>query len=154
MNCYKEAIGVMTEQFGHDVAMSLATVSGDKANVRVINAYFKQDSFFITTYLLSNKMKEILANPNVALCYNLFVAHGTGINLGNPILEQNSALSTELREVFCAFYDRHVDETDPNTCILKIELIDAVICTNNAKYIIDVLKKTAEKQNFVNDIVV
>lgn len=154
MDVYAEAIQVITEQFGHDVAVSLATVSGDRPNVRIVNAYFAEDAFYITTYGLSSKMREIAANPRVAICHNLFVAHGTGADLGSPVAEQNSALRAVLREVFCAFYDRHVNESDPNTCILRVSLSDAVVFTRDAKYLVDFTARVAEKQAFVNDIVV
>jgi uncharacterized pyridoxamine 5'-phosphate oxidase family protein len=67
MNYFNEAIMVMKELYGRDVAMSLATVNGEKPNARVINAYFKADTFYVTSYSLSNKMKEIAKNPRVAL---------------------------------------------------------------------------------------
>lgn len=37
-------------------------------------------------------MKEITKNPNAALNHNLFVAHGIGNNIGNPLEEQNREL--------------------------------------------------------------
>lgn len=58
----------------------------------MINAYYKENAFYITTYSLSNKMKEITKNPNAALNHNLFVAHGIGNNIGNPLEEQNREL--------------------------------------------------------------
>jgi general stress protein 26 len=153
MDVFGEAIQVMAEQFGHDVAVSLATVSGGRPNVRVVNAYFAEDAFYITTYGLSNKMKEIAANPHVAICHNLFVGHGTGANLGSPVAERNSALREVLREVFCAFYEWHVNEADPSTCILKVTLSDAAVFTQDAKYLVDFDSHTANKQPFVNDII-
>lgn len=153
MDVHAEAIQVITEQFGHDVAVSLATISGDRPNVRMVNAYFDEDAFYITTYGLSSKMKEIAANPHVAICHDLFVAHGTGANLGSPVAEQNCALRAVLREVFCAFYDRHVNEADPNTCLLKVTLSDAVVFTQDSKYLVDFETHSAAKHAFVNDII-
>lgn len=127
MNYFDEAVTVMKELYGHDVAMPLATVNGDKANIRVINAYYKENAFYITTYALSNKMKEIETNPNVALNHNLFVAHGIGENIGNPLEERNRDLREELKQVFFTFYDKHVCEEEPNTCILKVDLTDALV---------------------------
>jgi len=66
-NYFNEAIAVMQGLYGKDTAMSLATVNGDKVNIRVVNAYYKENAFYVTTYALSNKMKEILKNSNVAL---------------------------------------------------------------------------------------
>lgn len=153
MNYFNEAIEVMKELYGRDVAMSLATVNGDRANIRVINAYYKESVFYITTYSLSNKMKEIMKNPNVALNHNLFVAHGLGENIGNPLEEQNKELRAELRQVFCAFYDKHVCEEDKNTCILKITLIDSLVFAHDYKYFIDFKHKTATREECVIDII-
>ncbi len=55
--------------------------------------------------------------------------------------------------MFCAFYDRHVNEADPNTCLLKVTLSDAVVFTSDARYLVDFTARAAEKQAFVNDIV-
>jgi len=143
---------VMKELYGRDVAMSLATVNGDKANVRVINAYYNENIFYITTYSLSNKMKEITINPNVALNHNMFVAHGLGKNIGNPLEEQNRELRKQLKHVFFAFYDKHVYEDDINTCILKITLTDSLVFAHDYKYFIDFKNKTAMREKFIVDI--
>ena len=153
MNCFIEAIKVMKELYGQDVAMSLATVNGDKANIRVINAYYMENAFYITTYSLSNKMKEITKNPNVALNHNLFVAHGIGNNIGNPLEEQNRELREELKQIFYVFYDKHVCEEDTNTCILKITLTDSLLFAHDYKYFIDFKHKTATREECLIDIV-
>lgn len=119
MNYYNEALAAMKKLYGKDTAMSLATVNNGNADVRVINAYYEENAFYITTYTLSNKMKEIALNSHVAVCHNLFVAHGNGRNIGHPLAPQNKELRDELRQVFYAFYDKHVNEADENTCILK-----------------------------------
>jgi hypothetical protein len=152
-NYFKEAAAVMTDLYGKDTAMSLATVNGDKANIRVVNAYYKENVFYVTTYALSNKMKEILKNPNVALNHHLFVAHGIGKNIGNPLDAPNLSLREELKRAFIAFYDKHVDEQDENTCILKISLNDALVFAHDFKYIIDFKNQTATREDFVVDIV-
>ncbi|MBW9173138.1 hypothetical protein [Clostridium estertheticum] len=42
MNYFNEAIALMKELYGRDVAMPLATVNRYKANIRVINTYYKE----------------------------------------------------------------------------------------------------------------
>lgn len=153
MSVYDEALQIMDELYGKDTAMPLATVKDGKADLRVVNAYYKDKAFYITTYALSNKMKEIALNPSVAVCHNLFIAHGSGRNIGHPRAPQNKELRDELRKVFCAFYDKHVDENDEYTCILKIDLSDALVFTNNFKYSIDFGTMTAAKESCVVDIV-
>lgn len=149
MNYFNEALEAMTALYGKDVVMSLATVNDGKANVRNINAYYKDKSFFVTTYALSRKMKDIKSNPSVALCNNMFVAHGEGKNIGNPLEESNKSLRDELRQVFSAFYDKHINESDKNTCILKITLTDAIVFANNYKYYINFKTMEALRDDFV-----
>lgn len=153
MDCFDESLKVMDELFGRDTAMSFATVNGEKPNLRVVNAYYKDAAFYITTYTLSNKMKEISANPHVAINHNLFVAHGLGENLGHPLDEGNKDLREELRHVFSSFYDRHVDEQDKNTCILKVELWDALVFAHDFKYFVNFAERTATKEKCVVDVV-
>jgi general stress protein 26 len=153
MNYFDEAEMVMKELYGRDVAMSLATVNGDKPNIRIVNAYYKENAFYVTTYSLSNKMKDIEKNPNAALNHNLLVAHGMGKNMGNPLEEQNRELREELKQAFCAFYDKHVCEEDPNTCILKITLTDSLVFAHDYKYVIDFEHKSASREDCVLDIV-
>lgn len=98
-------------------------------------------------------MKEITVNPHVAINHNLFVAHGVGENIGHPLSEGNESLRKELRRVFSAFCDRHVDERDRNTCILRIRLQDALVFAHDFKYFIDFEKRTATKKKCVVDIV-
>lgn len=153
MDVFREALSVMDELYGKDTAMPLATVNNGKANLRVVNAYYKGRAFYITTHALSNKMREIAANPSVAINHDLFVAHGLGENIGSPLDDKNKELREELRRVFCAFYDKHVNERDKNTCILKIKLTDALLFARDFKYLINFEDQTAIKQNCVIDII-
>lgn len=153
MNFFDEALHRMDELYGKDTAMPLATVKDGNADLRVVNAYYKEKAFYITTYALSSKMKEIALNPSVAVCHNLFVAHGNGRNIGHPLAPQNKELRDELRKVFCAFYEKHVDEADEYTCILKIDLTDALVFADGYKYRIDFQAMTATRENCAVDIV-
>jgi general stress protein 26 len=152
-NFYEEAINIMKELYGKDVPMSLATVNGDKVNIRMIDTYYKDEAFYGVTYALSHKIKEIKKNPNVALNHNLFVAHGIGKNIGHPLKRKNLELRDELREVFMAWYEKHNNEDDKNMCFLKITLTDVLVFANNYKYYIDFENKKAKKEKFVVDIV-
>lgn len=153
MNCFDEALHKMDELYGKDIAMPLATVKDGKADLRVVNAYYKEKAFYITTYTLSSKMEEIARNPSVAVCHNLFKAHGNGRDIGHPLAPQNKELRDELRKVFCSFYEKHVNEADEHTCILKIDLTDALVFADDYKYFIDFQSMTATRENCIVDIV-
>ena len=133
-----EPLSILTERFGHDTLISLATMDGNRPAVRIVNSYYEDGAFYTVTYALSNKMKQIKKNPEVAVCGEWFTAHGIGENLGYIRAEQNTAIAAKLREVFASWYGNgHTDESDPNTCILCVRLTNGVLFNNGTKYEID-----------------
>ncbi|HEX2925617.1 MAG TPA: pyridoxamine 5'-phosphate oxidase family protein [Ruminiclostridium sp.] len=153
MNNFESATAVMREQLGNDVVISLATCTEDGVNVRNVDGYYKDGFVYIITHTGTHKMKEIARNPNVAICKDLMCAQGIGENMGNPKEEPNKDLREELKRVFYQFYDRHVNEDDPGTCILRITLINAVAFSSDTKYVIDYKNAAATAAPFVNDII-
>ncbi|MDR0936131.1 MAG: pyridoxamine 5'-phosphate oxidase family protein [Oscillospiraceae bacterium] len=132
------ALELITERFGHDTLISLATIDGSRPAVRTVNAYYEDGAFYVVTYALSNKMKQLQINPNAAISGDWFTAHGIGENIGHPRDENNASFMAKLREVFVAWYTNgHIDENDPNTCILRVRLTDAVLFSHGTKYEID-----------------
>ena len=118
----------MTERFGHDALISLATVEKGKPYVRTVNSYYENGNFYIITYVLSNKMKQIEKEPEAAVCGNWFAARRVGKSLGYVGKKENALLAGKLQNIFSAWYDNgHVDETDLNTCILCIELTEGAL---------------------------
>lgn len=151
MDEFTLACEAMGRQFGRDNALSLATAADGNVSVRVVNAYYRDGHMYVVTDTSTRKMKEVTLNPRVALCKDLFSARGIGENIGGP--NDNRALADELRAAFSTWYDRHVNENDPGTCILRIRLTDAVVFTDDTKYVIDFAAKSAASRPFKNDIV-
>ena len=149
---FAEALKAMGDLYGQDVPMSLATDDDGSPNVRVIDVYFLDGAFYAVTHMKSCKMREIAKNPRVALNHVLFVARGEAENLGHPRAPGNEALRLELMRAFHKFYSRHVNEDDPDTCILKIAPGWALLFANDCKYIVDFKEKAATCQPFVADI--
>ena len=144
MSRYDEAIGILTERFGRDSLISVATLNGDGLSVRTVDGYYEDGAFYTVTWAPSNKMKQIALNPKVAICGEWFTAHGIGENFGHPHDEKNVELMAKLRKAFAAWYDNgHTDESSPNTCILRISLTDGVLFNQGTKYVIDFVNKTA-----------
>ena len=55
----QEARRIMEERFGHDCLIALATVDGTVPFARTVNSYYEDGCFYVITYALSNKMKQI-----------------------------------------------------------------------------------------------
>lgn len=134
----KKSQDIMVERFGRDTLISIATIYDNKPFVRIVNSYYENGAFYTVTHALSNKMKQIQTNPIVAVCGEWFTAHGIGENIGHMCDEQNCELAKKLREVFFQwYYNGHTDESDPNTCILRIQLTDGVLLSQGTRYDID-----------------
>ena len=138
MTDLERALAIMDERFGRDRMISLATSVNDLPSVRDVNGYYRDGSFYIITHALSGKMQQIAQNPRVAISGEWFSAHGLAENLGHVLKEENRELIFTLRQVFSSWYHNgHVDETDPNTCILRVRLTDAVLFKDGTRYAID-----------------
>lgn len=134
----QEAQEIMNERFQRDTVIALATMDGDMPWVRNVNSYYENGAFYVVTYALSNKMKQIQKQPSVAVCGEWFTAHGIGENLGYIRDKKNEEIASKLRAAFAAWYNNgHTNEADPNTCILCIHLTDGVLFSQGTRYEID-----------------
>ena len=129
---------IMDDRFSCDSLIALATVDGNHPAVRAVNSYYEDGSFYVVTYALSNKMKQIAANPAVSICGDWFTAQGTGENLGHVLLPEHADIMDKLRTVFAEWYDNgHVNESDENTVLLRLRLTSGVLFSNGTRYDID-----------------
>lgn len=143
----REALNIMRESFGRDTLISLATIGDGIPHVRTVNAYYEDGSFYLVTHAMSNKVKQLSASPNAAICGDWFTAHGIGINLGWIRSENNIHIAKKLREAFASWYSNgHINEDDTSTCILKIKLTDGVLYNRGRRYDIDFTEEEPEEQ--------
>ena len=137
----KEAEEILIERFGKDSIIALATTVDETPYVRNVNAFYVDGAFYVLTYGLSNKMKQIEVNPIVALAGDWFTAHGKGVNLGYFGKEENKDIANKMREAFSEWIDNgHNNFDDVNTCILRIDLIDGLLLSHGTRYEIDFSK--------------
>lgn len=137
----KDSELIMNNRFGKDNVIALATIENNIPYVRSVNAFYNDKAFYVITYALSNKMKQIENNPIVAISGEWFTAHGKGINLGYIGKDENTEIANKLRKVFIEWIDNgHNDFNDENTCVLCIELTDGILYSNSIRYDIDFSK--------------
>ena len=129
---------IMIERFGKDNVIALATTENGMPYVRNVNAFYENKAFYVITYGLSNKMKQIENNPIVAIAGDWFTAHGKGVNLGYFGKYENVEIAEKLRAAFAEWIDNgHNDFNDENTCILCIKLTDGLLLSQGTRYDID-----------------
>ncbi|MBQ5332439.1 MAG: pyridoxamine 5'-phosphate oxidase family protein [Oscillospiraceae bacterium] len=126
---------IMDERFCCDNVIALATCENDRPHVRNVNAFYENGSFYIITYALSDKIKQLEKNPHAAISGEWFTAHGIAENMGYIGNEENLTTADKLRAVFCEWIDNgHVDFNDKNTVILRIRLTDGVLFSEGKRY--------------------
>lgn len=129
---------IMKERFGKDQIIAIATVQDGKPYVRNVDGYYEDGAFYVITYALSNKMKQIEENPHVAISGDWFTAHGKGVNLGWFGKEENKNIAEKLKKAFQEWIDNgHNNFDDENTCILCIQLTDGILFSQGTRYDID-----------------
>lgn len=148
MNVYEKSIEVLTELFNRDFTFSLATVKGDMPAVRVVDTYYDNGAFWVVTYANSNKVNEIIANPRVALCNNLYSFKGKAFNVGHPLDKKNQEIREKLIEAFKPWYFAHNNENDENMCFVKVELEYGFFYKNGKGYKVEFIDKNAEEFPF------
>lgn len=137
----EESKRLMVERFGKDSIIALATLEDEMPHVRYVNAHYEDGAFYVITYGLSNKMKQMEKNPNVAIAGDWFTAHGKGENLGYFGKDENAEIAQKLREAFAEWIDNgHNNFSDVNTCILCIRLTEGVLFSHGTRYDIDFTK--------------
>ena len=139
MNTWNDqAERIMTERFGKDTVISLATVKNGIPYVRYVNTYYENGCFYTITYALSNKIRQIENDPIVAVAGEWFTAHGLATDLGYFGKEENIAIAEKLKTAFASWIDNgHTDLNDQNTVILCVKLTDAVLFSHGTKYEFD-----------------
>lgn len=129
---------LMNERFGKDTVIALATTTEGVPYVRYVNGYYEDGAFYVITYGISNKMKQLEKNPRAAIAGEWFTANGTGENLDYIYREENQKIAEKLKKAFAEWYDNgHNQYDDPNTSILRIRLTDGVLFSNGTRYDLD-----------------
>ena len=129
---------ILLERFSKDSLIALATSARNVPYVRTVDAFYENGAFYVLTYSLSGKMKQIEENPVVAVSGEWFTAHGKGINLGWFGSEENKKIADKMRSVFADWIDNgHNNFEDRNTIILRIELTEGLLFSQGTQYEID-----------------
>ncbi len=154
MDNFAAAMEVMTRKFSRDCQFAFATFGGSAPSVRFVDAYFDGKSFFVVTYSLSQKVKDIEKCHNVSLCtQNAYSFSGTAYNIGHPLAPDNAKIREKLTSVFSGWYFKHNDESDKNMCYLRIDPIAGFFHDKGTGYKVNFLERTAKIFPFDFDIV-
>lgn len=143
MNKYEKAMKLMEEFCGNgrDNVVALATIAlspddigNPRPAVRMVDAYYEDGVFYVSTDAKKNKTLEIEKNNEISICgLDLFAAQGRAENLGWVKDEKNAEIRAKMKEIF-EWFDAHGDEDNPDSIVLRITLTEGTITDNDQKY--------------------
>jgi uncharacterized pyridoxamine 5'-phosphate oxidase family protein len=158
MNKYEKAIRLMDEFCGNgkDNLIALATISlspnadeKPRPAVRMVDAYYEDGIFYVSSASWKNKTLEIAKNNEVSICgLDLFSAQGIAENLGWVKDEKNAEIRKKMKKYF-PWFEHHGNEDSPESIVLRITLKEGTITDNEQKYgewqyKVNFMNKTAE----------
>jgi len=159
MTKYENAMKLMGERCGNadkDNLIALATISlsanafgNPRPAVRMVDAYYEDGMFYVSTGARKGKMSEIEKNNEVAIGgIDWFVASGTAENLGWVKDEKNAEIRAKMKKIF-VWFDDHGNEDSRDSIVLRITLTNGTIIDNDQKYgewkyEVDFVNKTAK----------
>ncbi len=143
MSKYENAMKLMDEFCGNGkdnlialatIALSLNSNDNPRPVVRMVDAYYEDGVFYVSTDAKKNKTLEIEKNKQVSICgLDLFVAQGIAENLGWVKNEKNTEIRAKMKKYF-TWFDAHGDEDNPDSIVLRITLTEGTITDNENKY--------------------
>jgi len=157
MSKYENAMKLMEERCGNgkDNVIALATIAltpnaagNPRPAVRMVDAYYEDGVFYVSTDAKKSKTLEIEKNNEVAIGgLDWFVAQGTAENLGWVKDEKNAEIRAKMKKIF-VWFDDHGDEDNPNSIVLRIIPTSGTITDHDKKYgewqyKVDFVNKTA-----------
>lgn len=148
MTAYDKSLEVLNSLFNKDCTFVLATSAENCPSQRVVDTYLCGRAFWIVTYALSNKVKELRVNPNVSLCNDFYTFKGKAYDMGHPLEEKNGEIREKLIKVFEPWYFAHNNENDENMCYVKVELEEGFFHKDGIGYKVDFVEKQAKEMPF------
>lgn len=114
-------LDIIKEKYEHDTILVVATSRDNVPNVRSVDSFFYDGSFWIVTDLRANYAKEIKNNPYVMISdagHNRFWCKASIV--GHPLDESNLEIRKVYEKVFHNWYHEVNNEEIDTVCYIKV----------------------------------
>lgn len=155
MSEFDEALDVLEDLFTKDTIFALATSNKEnKPAVRMVDALYDNEAFYVVTYTTTDKTKEIEENNQVAMARDAHRFEGIASNIGHPLDPENEDIRRKIIEAFEPWYFQHTNEKDEEMCYLRIELTKGFFYQNGEGYEVDFTQKEVDNYPYLFDVLV
>ncbi len=107
---FEQAVSLFQEKCGDYKIMALATSVDDYPMIRNISAIFYNDKIYFKTDKNFRKTKQLLTNPQVALCFHGTQVEGTAKNTGLVVDEPGRIFEAKYKEYLWQSYNAYSHE--------------------------------------------
>jgi hypothetical protein len=146
---------IMEERFGNgkDNLIALATIARfpnaegkSRPAVRMVDAYYEDGVFYVSTYAKGNKAQQIEQNSEVGVAaLDWFTAQAIAENLGWVKDAKNADILAKMKKNFAGWFNDHGNEDSPDSIVMKLTLVSGVLIKDHGadRYEIDFAAKTS-----------
>lgn len=107
---YEQAVGRMFEMLGNSQIMALASSLNDYVMVRNVSCLFYDEKIYFKTDKNFRKTKQLLENPNVAMCWSGVQVEGTAKNKGLVVDELGQRFAKGYEKYLWQSYNKYSHE--------------------------------------------
>lgn len=107
---YEQAVDRMFEMLGNSQIMALASSLNDYVMVRNVSCLFYDEKIYFKTDKNFRKTKQLLENPNVAMCWSGVQVEGTAKNKGLVVDEPRQRFAKGYEKYLWQSYNKYSHE--------------------------------------------
>ena len=148
---FEQAAERMFNMLGNSQIMALASSKDDYVMVRNVSCLFYDGKIWFKTDKNFRKTKQLLENPNVAMCWSGIQVEGTAKNKGLVAEEPGQIFAEGYKKYLWQSYNRYSHEdTEILVCVEPrfVEIWDEDEDRNAFQIFLDFNQETAEKKMY------
>lgn len=107
---FEAAVQKMFEMLGNSKIMALATSKNDHVFVRNVSCVFYDNKIYFKTDKNFRKTKQLLENPQVAICWDGIQVEGIAVNKGLVVAEEGRRFEQAYRKYLWGSYNAYSHE--------------------------------------------
>ena len=148
---YEAALRVYAEKLGTHKIMALAASVNDLVSVRNVSCIFYDDKIYFKTDKEFRKTRQLLSNPNVALCSGGVSVEGVAKNLGLLAEQADQRFAKLYQEYWATSYNAYPHKE--NEILIEVaprfvEIWDQREDFRGFQILIDMDNKTATQEDY------
>lgn len=125
---------ILAGRFGQPALIALATEENGAPFVRNVTACYKEGAFYLLTQARSAKVRQMAANPAVALAGQWFSAQGRAVDLGDWRAAENRPMAEKLAAALSGWLREERGAGGETLLLFRIDLTAGQVTAEGVHY--------------------